>query len=496
MSFRLELERIIKQQERVLVVGLGISGIESAAFCRRLGIAVTCVEGLSAEEYLSRGKYSSRLDELKAAGVEIYFGINGENVVPLLDKVSLSVLSPGVSHESAIYGALKRRGIKLITEFELGIELYRDLKNAKAVVVTGSNGKSTTVSLIHHLLSQAGRDSVLCGNVGVPVVSGLSASILNGGETAAEPVLVVEASSYQLEACSVLKPHIGAVLNLSDNHLERHGTMARYAAAKGKIFACQDSSDMALLNADDSLVSAYAPKLKGRVLYFGSRVGAGRRQEGAFFDYRLSEKVDRLIIRLDSEVEEYNLLGAPLLGVHNRYNMAAAILTARLLEVPSALIVSGVQSFQPLEHRLEFVKSSHPAFLINDSKSTTVAASVAALDCILEAFPGKKITLLIGGLVKAGSWAPLLERLKGRAGYVQDVICFGKDGHLLANHCRAFGVPCQVAGALSEAVDSALAGKGADDVVLLSPGCASFDEFTDFEERGRAFKDYVRRVAP
>lgn len=490
MDFNKVLQEILEERRRILVVGLGISGIESAAFCCRMGIPAVCVERMSEQEYLGRSKFPLRLDELRAAGVELHFGIDGEGVGPYLDRVALGVLSPGVSHESAIFGSLHRRGLPLVSELELGIELYRGMGSSRSIVVTGSNGKSTTVSLIHHILNQAGLKSVLCGNVGVPVVAGLGG---RGSEQDGprDEVLVVEASSYQLEACTVLKPYVAALLNLSDNHLERHGTMERYFAAKARMFACQDQSDCAILNADDQWSQRAASKLKSKVLWFGAVGPEKEKLEGAFFEYHPREGMDSLTIRFGKEQETFDLETSRLLGTHNRYNIAVALLAAQLSGVKRNQVLDALASFQPLEHRLEFVPVKQAVTVINDSKSTTVAAAVAGFSCVSDTYAGRKITLLLGGLAKAGSWEPLMARLKTERQRLRSVLCFGQDGRIIANHCQAAGLPYRIISSLKEATQAALVEAAPGEIVLLSPGCASFDEFSDFEERGRKFKQYL-----
>ncbi len=224
-NIRETLEGVRVAGKRILVVGLGISGIESARFLTHRGLRVIVVEKSSEQKFREHSKFTSELLSLQVLGVEVVSGVDGEWVAPHLSQVGLAVLSPGVSLESAIVGALRRHDIPYVAELELGVELH----GGRTLVITGSNGKSTTSSLIDHLLKREGGRSYLCGTIGVPVVSHED---LRYEAPAGDSLLVVEASSYQLEACAFLKPRVSVVLNISENHLERPGSLERYAAAK------------------------------------------------------------------------------------------------------------------------------------------------------------------------------------------------------------------------------------------------------------------------
>ncbi|MBX7145275.1 MAG: UDP-N-acetylmuramoyl-L-alanine--D-glutamate ligase [Oligoflexia bacterium] len=487
MGLRDDLIKIKQENEKVLVVGLGISGVETARFLRRVGISAVCVERSDEARFVKNSKFKDAPAELRAAGVDVYFEVDGEGVSRYLDKVKLAVISPGVSLESAVIGALKRRNVPLVSELELGVELL----DVPTLMITGSNGKSTTVSLLQHLLTASGIQSRLCGNVGVPVVAELESSILSGVVSRPQ-FLVVEASSYQLEACRRIKPKLAALLNISDNHLERHGTLQRYIEAKARAFAHQGESDFALLNADDSAVFALRGRIPGKVVPFGTRLSLNQYDFGARVDYDPNKDLDSVTLRIEGMEEEYPTNSVHLLGQHNRLNIAAALLMARLSGAEPGALVSGLASFRPLEHRLEFVGRVNGAHIINDSKSTTVAASLAAVRSVAEAFPECRLMVLFGGLAKAGSWDSLMSALLELKGRLRPIVCFGKDGNLIANQCRRYNLPCDVVPSLARAVEVSLANAQENELILLTPGCASFDEFTDFEERGNVFKSLVK----
>lgn len=485
MDVRLKLQQIAATQKRVLVVGLGISGIETARFLSRCGITVVTVERNSEEKFNHTTKFTQALQELRSNGVRSYFGVDGEGAADLFEGVELAVLSPGVSLETAMCGALKRHGIPFISELELGLEVFK----LPSVIVTGSNGKTTTVTLIHELLKAAGFKSHLCGNVGVPVVAELTRDHVFSRPAEDKELLVVEASSYQLETCRNIKPKVGLLLNISDNHLERHGTLQRYFEAKARLFANQDENDFAVLNVDDAMVIGLAGRVRSQVAGFGKSFAPGNPAFGAAID-----STDRLTLRVAGKAETYDVTGSRLLGAHNRYNMASALLAARLMGAQKAALEQALVTFQPLEHRLELLELQSQPLFINDSKSTTVAASVAALRSVVERFPERPVSLLLGGLAKAGSWEPLMTLMSEKQSHLKRSICFGKDGNLLASHCRRHALPYVQAKSLQEAVSLAAGQSSSQDIVLLSPGCASFDQFSDFEERGNVFKSLVRSL--
>lgn len=487
MSRRADLASLRDARKKSLVVGLGLSGVASAKFLARWGLSVVACEKQPREQYCAKTSRAEELLELERANVEVCFGIDGEGVAPLLSNVGLAVLSPGVPLNSSIVKVIRGHGIPLVSELELGVELH----GGDSIVVTGSNGKSTTATLIDYILRRGGISSHLCGNVGTPVIA--NPEIL-AEEGATRSVLVVEASSYQLEASLTIRPIISVVLNISENHLERHGSLQLYAAAKAQALARQDATDLAILNADDPIVMGMRAGTKASVAVFGARSEHELSQESDVW----ARVVDPLTITFSSDgVEEsYSLARGSLMGVHNCYNAAAAIVAARRMGVPAASIQECLDSFLPLEHRLESVPNSGRYLIFNDSKSTTVAATVAAFSTVRERYPGRKLSLMVGGFSKAGSWEPLMAQLRAYRERLLPVICFGKDGPLIAGHCRAAGIECREEPSLALATDKAVAGlaDNKDSVLLLSPGCASFDEFSDFEHRGREFKSAVARA--
>jgi len=377
MSFQSAIDALKRGKKKALVIGLGISGIESSKFLVRHGLGVVLAERQGEEIFLARSKFAPAVPELRALGVEICFGVEGESLVPHLKDVGLAIVSPGVPLESAVIGTITRLKIPYVSELELGVELH----GGKSVVVTGSNGKSTTVSLIDHILRGAGIRSYLCGNVGTPVIS---SEELHAEAQSERSLLVVEASSYQFEACTVLKPAVSVILNLSENHLERHGSLERYGAAKARVLRLQSPGDMAVINADDPVVLSMTRSCRAQRALFG-RAPLAELLKAAPIAASIDESVPGgavITVSRNGAVERYNTKESALLGAHNRHNMAAAILAARAVGVSVEAVQRALDTFAPLEHRLEFVSRQGVRRIINDSKSTSVAASLAAFTTI------------------------------------------------------------------------------------------------------------------
>ncbi len=468
------------------VIGLGISGRASAAFILASGGKLIAIEKGGREKLEKDRGVAQEFARLDAEGAVLHFDADGEAAAKLLDGVKLAILSPGVSLESAIVAALDRRGIKLIGELELGIQLL----GSRSIMVTGSNGKSTTVSLIHHILSDSGVKSFLCGNVGTPVISYVD---LKSEAKSDIQALVVEVSSYQLESSKTLHPSIGVWLNISDNHLERHGTLSRYIDTKAKLFANQTKDDFAIVNSDDAALPQIIRGVKSNLIGFGQNKAKLESQFKSFalIEYDRSAGKDSIQLKLEHQEESYELKGLKLLGLHNRYNIAASILGLRLFGVSKDQIEDGLRTFVPLTHRIELVGEIKSNLVINDSKSTTVAASQAALRAVADEFSGREIVLMLGGLSKAGSWDPLISEASRTRNLCRTVVCFGRDRGLLRSHLEERGFKTVLAENVRSGLDQALKLCNGKQVILFSPGCASFDEFSNFEQRGEFFKGLV-----
>jgi UDP-N-acetylmuramoylalanine--D-glutamate ligase len=442
--------------KRVLVVGLARTGIATALFCAARGARVT------ASESRSEGEVGDAVAKLRAAGCALELGGHREET---FFEQDLIVPSPGVAADAPLLHAARAKRIAVWSEIEIA---FRFLKG-RLIGITGSNGKTTTTSLIAHLLETAGLPVILAGNIGTPLIARVE-------ETSERSVSVVEMSSFQLELIATLRPDIAVFLNLTPDHLDRHASLETYGRAKARIFENQTEADCALLNADDPLTAQYVPS-RPQVFWFSrkQRVAQGAFVRGGQIVFR-RDGTEEVLLPVDE---------IPLPGSHNLENVLAAALAARLGGASAAAIARGVRGFAGVEHRLEFVGEFRGVRYYNDSKATNVDATLKALD----AFPGR-VFVILGGKDKGSDYTVLQQALREKAVLV---LLIGAAADKIASQV-AGSVPLERAGTLELALEIASLRAQPGDVVLLAPACASFDQFENYEHRGRAFKQLVRRI--
>jgi UDP-N-acetylmuramoylalanine--D-glutamate ligase len=374
----------------------------------------------------------------------------------------LIVVSPGVPAKLPPLDQARTKGVPVWSEVELAWRFLR----GKLVAITGSNGKTTTTSLVAHLLKTAEIPMLVGGNIGVPLLALVERSL----DTT---VTVAEISSFQLETIEAFRPEIGVLLNLSPDHLDRHATFDEYARAKMRMFENQLDRDAAVLNADDPEVTRRMPS-KPHIYWFSRQK---RVAEGTFI------RDDKIVFRADgAETVLARREEIPLRGEHNVENVLAACAAAYLAGAAPAAIAAGVKSFPGVEHRLEFVAEISGIAFYNDSKATNVDATLKAV----ESFPGPLIVIL-GGKDKGSPYTPLREPLAKRA---RLAILIGAATEKIATDLEGV-VALEQAGTLARAVEMAMERARPGDTVLLAPACASFDQFENFEHRGRIFKELV-----
>src|SRR6266852_5520955 len=349
------------------------------------------------------------------------------------------------------------------------IELASWFLHGRLIGITGSNGKTTTTTLVDHILRHAGFATVLAGNIGTPLIA-------QANKTAEGTVTVAELSSFQLELIETFRPSIAVLLNLTPDHLDRHKTFSAYAAAKARIFENQIEEDAAILNLDDAASREIVPS-RPQVFWFSRKTNV---EQGAFVSN------GKLIFRRNNEEEEIlNCDEISLPGAHNLENVLAATIAARLAGVQSPQIAEAVHSFAGVEHRLEFVAEIHGARYYNDSKATNVDATLKAL----EAFPGR-ILVILGGKDKGSDYTVLRQSLREKAALA---LLIGAAAEKIASQISG-SVAIERAGTLEHALEIAEHHAHPGDIVLLAPACASFDQFENYEHRGRVFKQIVRRL--
>ncbi len=442
------------QGKRITVVGLGRSGRAAVNLLAEAG-AVVRVSEAQPEERI-KGELRSLLDK----GVEFEFG--GHRPESLM-KSDLIVLSPGVPSNLPGLVAARSQGVRIMGEVELAF-LFT---SATFVGVTGSNGKSTTVTLLGEMLKAGGRPSLVAGNIGTALCEVVR-------DLSPQHIVVTELSSFQLETIETFRCHISVLLNLSPDHLDRYPNIMAYAQAKARIFENQRETDFAIVNADDDLSMSLSSGIKSQLLLFSRKRPV---EEGCF----LSE--GKVLFRMAGRTEEICPAGEiAIKGVHNLENAMAAVAAGSLLGLEPIVLRKALQSFPGLEHRLELVLEKDGVRYVNDSKGTNVGAVLKSL----ESFESP-IILIAGGRDKGSDFSPLMEAAKGR---VKSFILIGEAREKIraaVNASASVFEACDMKDAVRRA--HSLAEKG--DVILLSPACASFDMFANFEERGRVFRNEV-----
>jgi UDP-N-acetylmuramoylalanine--D-glutamate ligase len=440
--------------QRVLVVGAARSGVAAALLLVRRGAAVTLTD---------RKPASGDAAALEAAGVVLELGGHRGASFAAADLI---VLSPGVPLELAELAAARDAGVPVIGELELASRWVR----GPIVAITGTKGKSTTTTLVGRMLEAAGRRVLVGGNIGVP----LSAQV---DESTAETVHVVEASSFQLEATDRFHPHIAALLNFSPDHLDRHPTVAAYAAAKQRVFANQTSDDWAVINAESPEALALAQVGRARQVRYAidPAPAAGVYVDRGFIWQRTSE----------GEVPLVPLSAVRLSGRHLLSNVVAATAISSLAGAGGGAMARALDGFTGLEHVMEPVATVGGVRFINDSKATNVDAAARSIESF------SSVVAIVGGKFKGGDLRDLAGPL---AAHGRGVVAIGEARSLVREALQAT-LPVVEAASLAEAVRQAWALARPDGVVLLAPACASFDMFVDYADRGRRFKEEVRRFA-
>src|ERR1043166_5648813 len=446
---------------KALVIGAARSGIASAWFLTQRGATVA----LNDRKPLS--EWSPAALALKTEGVGL---VEGDPPPWLLDQVDLVVISPGVPAKAIPVRYADRRGAEVIGEIELASRFLR----GRIVAVTGTNGKTTTTSLIGEMLKDAGLKVQVGGNIGTALISMIDSSVSDGWS-------VVEVSSFQLETIVDFHPTVAAVLNVTPNHMDRYETLMDYAAAKHNVFRNQTAGDVAILNADDEIVSSWATGLRAHVVPFSVQ---RKLEEGLFLRGRDLVSRTRDGERVCMSRDEMHLR-----GTHNVENVLAAMAAGLACGASPQSLRETVGRFRPVEHRLEEGAEINGGRFINDSKAPSVDATTKALEAFADD-PGKVI-LILGGKGKQAPYLPLADLIKNK---VRKMILIGEDAKVIESEIGN-AAPFEHAKDMHEAVAKGFAAAGKGDVVLLAPACASFDMFDSFEHRGRVFKEEVKKIA-
>ncbi len=437
--------------KRILVVGLGRTGISVARFLKRKGAEVM------ASDINQPSKFADSIRELEALGISIETG--GHTISNFLES-DLIVVSPGVPLIEPLQEAI-REGIKVVSEIELAYHFL----NMPIIAVTGTNGKTTTTSLIGRMLADGGKRVWVGGNIGSPLIEACEEDDIE--------FVVCEVSSFQLEWIEDFKPFIGILLNITEDHLDRHPSFRDYAETKVKLFMNQKPSDYAILNGDDPVVTFLSGDLPSHIVRFSLQGGV---MDGAFIEG------DEIRLSLKGGREVYPIADIRLKGLHNLENVMAAIVASRLCGVERDTIIETLKGFEGLPHRVEFVREYRGVSYYNDSKGTNTGAVMRSIECM-----GSPVVLIMGGKDKGIDYSVLRPVIKKK---VKRLILFGEAKTRIEKALNNSIDMVKVKN-LHEAVKVArdLAEEG--DAVLFSPACSSFDMFRDYVERGEVFKRLV-----
>lgn len=457
------------RDKRVTVVGLALTGVAVAKFCASRGARVTVTDAKRADQL------ADRIAELGGcATLEL-----GGHVLSSFTEADLVVMSPGVP-ELPETRAARAAGVEVIAEIELA---YRFLSpDARLIAITGTNGKSTTTALTGSLCqaaSERGLGPTFCGgNLGNhPLIEAV-----DHPANCAGGFVVAEVAGFMLEMCTSFRPKVAACLNITEDHLDRYGTMDVYASMKTRVYEWQTADDAAIANARCPFTVAGARAARGELFLFDSEAEVER---GAF----LSPARDEIVLRLsDAREERYPVSDLPIIGTHNLENAMAAYLAARLAGVPPEAVRAGARVFKPQKHRMELVGELGDVRYYDDSKGTNVAAVAASM----RGFP-RPAVLIAGGVDKGGSYQPMFDALREVA---RGLVLIGEARALIRRAADAAGAhyPVLDAGSMEDAVRKATELARAGDAVVLSPACSSYDMFANFGERGMAFRSAVRAL--
>ncbi|MED4784545.1 UDP-N-acetylmuramoyl-L-alanine--D-glutamate ligase [Brevibacillus choshinensis] len=445
------------QDQHVVVIGMAKSGVAVAKLLHRFGANVVVNDKKSREE-------ATGAEELEALGIPVICGYHPDDLIH--SGVSLVVKNPGIPYEAPPVAKAVELGIPVVTEVELAYQIAK----APIIGITGSNGKTTTTTLVGLILKEAGTRAMVGGNIG---------TVLCGLAEVAEPDqwLVAELSSFQLMGTREFRPHIGVLLNLYPAHLDYHHTMDEYLAAKCKLFANQKADDAAVLPFDQSEVQEKCSQLPARTYYFSKTQAVPR---GAYVD-------EGMIVFVDGEGNRDEIIAVKDITVPHVDNALAAVIVTRLAGADKQSIAQVLSTFPGVEHRMEFVAQKNGVKYFNDSKATNPEAASRALQACKE-----PIVWICGGLDRGIDFRELVPIIQGR---VKAVVALGETAPILLERAREAGINEGIrVDTVEKAVLAASQLADSGDVVLLSPACASWDMFPSFEVRGSMFKDGVHRL--
>lgn len=447
------------KDKKVLVSGVAKSGISAAYLLKKLGANVTI------QDAKTEDKLGDVVTELKNNGITLFLGANPDDIIEDMD---ILVMSPGVPTDLPFVNKARENNIPVIGEIELAYMFCK----SPIIGITGTNGKTTTTTLVGDICKAYYNNTFVVGNIGNPFAD-ITLDTTNDG------AVVAELSSFQLETIKEFTPKVSAVLNITPDHLNRHHTLENYIAAKERVFENQTADDYCILNYNDETTKAMANKTKAKVIFFSLNNSL---EEGIYSD---DKSIYIKALGYDQKVVDIDEL--KILGGHNVENAMAAICCSIALGVPMDIVVKVLKAFTAVEHRIEYVTTVNDIEFYNDSKGTNPDASIKAVEAMK-----RPICIIAGGYDKGSDFTEWIDTFKGRVKFVA-VIGAVKD-KIVDTLNKADFTNYKTADTFEEAIDLCYENAEKGDCVLLSPACASWDMFKSYEQRGEIFKDYVRKL--
>lgn len=469
---------------KYIIMGAAKSGIAAAR------LAMTYIQQTNKDASVllnEQGEEERFLDvseELRSLGVKCVFGADTqtkEQAENCLAEGDLLIISPGVPHDAPFVKVAQERGVKVVSEMEFGFCLLRERFNNPIIAITGTNGKTTTTSLIEYLFNHSGKNAIAAGNIGLPLCD--VANDLYNGKLSVDTFIVLEVSSYQLEFIDTFRPDLAFILNITPDHLKYHKTFENYIKAKFAIAKNQTESDYLVFNGDDEVLQANSNtySIKSTILQFSlSNVKRGIYSQDGVLYSNINIGPDNI----KEEVMLTNEIRIP--GIHNQYNSMAAIIAGKIWEISNEDIRDSLMSFRGVEHRLEYVRTIDGVDYVNDSKATNVNATWYALQSYRH-----PLVWIAGGRGDNNDYSPLDALVKKN---VRQIIAIGEEQDAIYERYKDM-VGCYKADDLYEAVRLANNIATSGEIVLFTPACKSFDQFSSYEHRGKVFKQAVDMLA-
>ena len=442
----------------IIILGGGESGVGAAVLAKHKGLKVFLSDGGSLKEIYKA--------ELRANGIEFEEGGHSEERILAADEV---VKSPGIPEKNEMVKAIRAKGIPVISEIELA---YRYKGDSKIIAITGSNGKSTTTALIYHICRTAELDCAMVGNIGYSFARQVAED--------PKPLYIIEISSFQLDDIKTFRPNVSVLLNITEDHLDRYNyVFDNYIRSKFRIIENQTEEDFFIFCLDDEVIQQKLPLLTIHTnpLPFSMKQEV---KKGGYI------KGDQMMLRIQEERVSMSIYDFALKGKHNQYNTMAAGIAAATIGIRKEKIRDAVKNFHSLEHRMEFVAMVRGVEFINDSKATNVNSTWYALESM-----NKPTVLILGGVDKGNDYTLIEELVKEK---VKAIVCMGTDNSKIIEAFKDIVPTIIEADSAKKAVNAAFRAAGKDEVVLLSPACASFDLFKNYEDRGTQFKEAVKEL--